>query len=581
MRVPFREYKDLLLRYLVPQRMHVLLLGGLLCAEITLQLIDPQFLRIFIDTITSAGPQPSLIGITALFIGIAIAQQLVTVGATYLSERVGWKATNALRADLALHLIRMDMSFHKVHTPGELIERVDGDVNELANFFARFVTKILGGTLLLLGILILLWSIEWHVGLALTIFALITLLGISSTRNLATQPWKTYRQITADLFGFLEERLRGTEDIRANGAQSYVLRRLFMLTRQRLQTGKRARLISSIPWSLPTFFFAMAYIIAFVLIAWLYPAGIISIGTAFLIYYYTQLLAQPIMLISNQLDDFQKATASIVRIGELLNTPRQITDGTGTALPAGPLAVFFERVDFGYSETDMVLKDITFQIKPGEVVGILGRTGSGKTTLTRLLFRLYDPASGCIYVGGQPIIHTSIADLRRHIGIVTQEVQLFHATVRDNLTLFDYTIDDIRILQALADMGLTNWYEKLGHGLDTILAANGGGLSAGEAQLLAFTRVFLRNPGLIILDEASSRLDPATEHLIEAGMDKLLRGRTGMIIAHRMGTVQRVDTILIMEKGRIIEYGPQKELQANQHSRYATLLRTANEEVLA
>ncbi|GCF08065.1 ABC transporter ATP-binding protein [Dictyobacter arantiisoli] len=581
MRIPFREYKDLLLRYLSPQRMQVLLLGSLLCAEIALQLIDPQFLRIFIDTITSVGPQPSLMGIAALFIGIAIAQQLVTVGATYISERVGWKATNALRADLALHLIRMDMSFHKVHTPGELIERVDGDVNELANFFARFVTKILGGTLLLLGILIILWSIEWHVGLALTIFALITLFGITSTRGLATQPWKVYRQVTADLFGFLEERLRGTEDIRANGARSYVLRRLFMLTRQRLETGKRARLISSIPWSLPTFFFAMAYIIAFVLIAWLYPARIISIGTAFLIYYYTQLLAQPIMLISHQLDDFQKATASIARIGELLNTPRYITDGPGAILPAGPLSVSFEGVEFGYGETDMILKNISFEMKPGEVMGILGRTGSGKTTLTRLLFRLYDPAAGCIYLGGQPIKQAGVADLRRHIGIVTQEVQLFHATVRDNLTLFDHSIADSLIHQALADMGLTGWYEKLEQGLDTMLAANGGGLSAGEAQLLAFTRVFLRDPGLIILDEASSRLDPATEHLIETAMDKLLSNRTGIIIAHRLGTIKRVDTILIMENGEISEYGPQQELLAKQHSRYAALLRTANEEVLA
>lgn len=581
MRIPLKDYRDLLWRYLSPQRMRVLLLGLLLCAEIALQLINPQFLRIFIDTVTSTGPQSSLLGVAILFIVVAIFQQLITITATYISEVVGWRATNALRADLALHLVKLDMSFHKVHTPGELIERVDGDVTNLANFFSQFVIKILGGLLLLIGIIAVLWYTEWHVGLALSLFACVALIAINRARSVAVKPWKTFRQVSAELFGFLEERLRGTEDIRSSGAQPYIMRRLSMLTRERFIYGRQARIRSSIPWSLPVLFFAIGYVIAFSLIAWLYSSKSISIGVAFLIYYYTQQLSQPIMMISTQLDDFQKASAGVVRVNELMAMRSQLKDGSGVALPSGALGVEFEQVNFGYGEEELVLDNISLKIQPGEVLGLLGRTGSGKTTITRLLFRLYEPASGSIKLGGIDLAQASLANIRQHIGIVTQDVQLFHATVRDNLTLFDTSIADHKILQALQDLGLTGWYDKLEDGLDTMLAANGGGLSAGEAQLLAFTRVFLRDPGLIILDEASSRLDPVTEQLIEKAISKLFADRTAIIIAHRLGTVKRADTILIMEDGRIAEYGDRKSLQEDAHSRFAQLLLTAQEEVHA
>jgi ABC-type multidrug transport system fused ATPase/permease subunit len=243
--------------------------------------------------------------------------------------------------------------------------------------------------------------------------------------------------------------------------------------------------------------------------------------------------------------------------------------------------VSFEHVSFGYDEEKTVIHDLSFQLQPGQVLGLLGRTGSGKTTVTRLLFRLYDPTNGTILLGGQPIQDAQLADLRRQIGIVTQDVQLFHATIRDNLTLFDHSITDEQIMAALADLRLIDWLKNMPAGLDTMLAANGSGLSAGEAQLLAFTRVFLRDPGLIILDEASSRLDPATERMIENAIDKLLTGRTAIIIAHRLETVERADSILILDNGHNIEYGKRTALLSNPTSRFAGLLQTANMEVLA
>jgi ATP-binding cassette subfamily B protein len=207
-----------------------------------------------------------------------------------------------------------------------------------------------------------------------------------------------------------------------------------------------------------------------------------------------------------------------------------------------------ERLTFGYTPGSAVLDNLSFALKPGEVLGLRGRTGSGKSTLARLVARLYDPAGGQIRLGGVDVRTVRLTDLRRRVGVVTQEVQLFRGTLRDNLTLFDATIPDSRICSALAELGLREWADSLPKGLDTELAA-GGGLSAGEAQLLAFARVFLMDPGVVILDEASSRLDPATEQRLEHAIDRLLRGRTAIVIAHRPATLRRADRVLSLADG--------------------------------
>jgi ATP-binding cassette subfamily B protein len=229
----------------------------------------------------------------------------------------------------------------------------------------------------------------------------------------------------------------------------------------------------------------------------------------------------------------------------------------------------------------LVLQDVDVAIGADRVVGVLGRTGSGKSTLARLLTRLYDPINGDLRLGGVSLRAADIDDLRSRVGMVTQEVQLFRATVRDNMTFFDATIPDERLWEVLFDLGLGDWVAGLPEALDTVLEAGGSGLSAGQAQLLALARIFLRDPGLVILDEASSRLDPATEVLIERAVGRLLQARTGVIIAHRLATVERADDILILEGGRVVEFGERAALAADPDSRLSRLLETGMEDVLA
>jgi ATP-binding cassette subfamily B protein len=291
------------------------------------------------------------------------------------------------------------------------------------------------------------------------------------------------------------------------------------------------------------------------------------------------MLRGPVQQLTRQVRDLQTASASIERITWLVETPRTIQDGRGGVIPEGPLAVELRDVSFGYDATSHALEEVSFRVAAGRVLGVVGRTGSGKTTLMRLLARLYDPVMGVVLLGGVDLRQASLADLRRHVGVVTQDVQLFRASVRDNLTLFDPTCDDQAIERALADLGLGGWYRGLPHGLDSELAPNS--LSAGEAQLLAFTRVFLKDPGLIVLDEASSRLDSATERLIVTAVQRLFAGRTAIVIAHRLETLRHADDILVLADGRVVELDRRDRLVADEFSRFAQLLRAGGVEVVA
>ena len=605
MNASLTRHRNLLLGYLRPQRMQVTLLAVLLLSGIGLELFNPQILRSFIDTAAQGGTIAQLTRAALLFIGVALIQQLVTVVATYMSQSVGWTATNALRADLLAHCLNLDMAFHKAHSPGELIERVDGDVTALATFFAQFVILVLGNVLLLIGVLALLFREDWRVGMALTLFALFALVVLRRSSQFAVPALIEERAASATMFGFLEERLDGLEDIRANGAGAHVLRGFVNVARDLYEKAWRAGVRGAALYAVVAALFGLGYGLALGLGAYLYYAGSITIGTVYLFFQYTQLLRRPLEDISDQLREFQKASAGVGRIRQLAALTPTVLDGAGADFPPGALEVAFDRVTFEYVDerpkakdqslnmpdddpspfvlrpSSSVLSDISFTLAPGRVLGLLGRTGSGKTTLTRLLFRLYDLSGGNIRLGGVDLRAARLSDLRAQVGIVTQDVQLFQASIRDNLTLFDRSILDAHIMEMLAQLGLADWVAALPNGLDTELGPSGGGLSAGEAQLLAFARVFLRDPGLVILDEASSRLDPATEQLIERAVDRLLQGRTGIIIAHRLATVQRADEIMILEHGRIIEHGPREQLAYTPDSRFATLLRAGMQEVLA
>ncbi len=437
-----RRYWQLLARYLRPQWPRMGLLAVVSCGTIGVQVVTPLVASRFIDRATTAGALSDLMFLALLTIGLALVRQGLAVAETYVAENLSWAATNALRADVLAHLLRLDATFHTAHAPGELIERADGDVATLARFFSQFAVSLLGNAVLIVGVLGLLTSVDWRVGLGLTAFVLLALIAMLRIRASATPTWAAERQASADFYGFLGDYLTGLEDVRSSAAGAFVLRRCATQMRSWLGITRKAQMWGYALVATSEGLFALGTIVALALSAMLFSDGTLTIGTVYLIFRYTEMLRQPTEQIRNEVQDLQQADASIGRIEALLRTMPRLADGSGVTLPPGPLAVELKGVSFGYGENALVLRDVSVRLQPGHVLGVVGRTGSGKTTLTRLLTRFYDPLAGAVRLGGVDLRTVRLAAVRERIGLVTQEVRFFNATVRDNLTLFDDVPDD-------------------------------------------------------------------------------------------------------------------------------------------
>lgn len=568
------SYKDLLRAYLKGQWGKVALFAFSLFGGIAVQLLAPQVIRAFIDAAAAGAEVGTLLRLGAWFLALGLSGQAFGVLSTYSSADVGWRATNALRLDLFRHALRLDMSFHKDRTPGEFIERVDGDVTHLSNFFSQFLVQVTGGLLLIGGILVLFWLEDWRVGLVLTVTVVAVTWFMHRRREVAVPASEQEREATAQLFGAIEERLAALDEIRANGASRHVLYRYLLQQRDWYRKSFTAWRRRSTIWSTMMFWSVAGHGLVLALGIYLYQQGTLTLGSVYLFYHYMTLLEGPVERLSQQFQEFQKAGAALRRVRGLLQVRPRIVDGEGVELPVRAHSVAFVDVSFSYSDQDL-LRGISFRLEAGESLGLLGRTGSGKTTLVRLLTRLYDPDDGRIELDGVDVRRLKLEALRRRVGLVTQDVQLFRGTLRENLTFFDPSIPDERIFEALELLGLVEWVKKLPAGLDTPLQAGGSGLSAGEAQLLTLARFFLQNPGVVVLDEPSSRLDPATEKLLTRAMDRLFEGRTAIVIAHRLETIQRVDKVMILSDGRIAEFGEREALAADPRSRYRAMLAAA------
>ena len=608
----------MLRHYLRRRRGRVALLGVLLLAGSGAQSLNPLIVRHVLDAALAGAALNTLVLWALAFIASATAAQGISVLATYLSVRIGWQATNALRVDLLRHTVALDQRFHNAHTPGEMIERVDGDVTLLSNYFSEFVVQILGSVLVIVVLLVVILLQDWRVGAIFGGFVAVSWALLLSLRRIGVEPWQQTRQASGELFGFLEEALTGMEDIHTSNGKPYVIRRFYRLTRRYLKYQIKAGMRTNVMVNAWLLVDTAGYAVGLGLGALLYLNGLATLGMAYLVFHYAGMIARPLRMVVFQMEDFQRAAAAAQRAVRLLGersalapselhaagsesraaggagtrpgtaqpavprpAPAVATAGQRPVLPPGALAVRFDDVSFGYDPALPVLDEVSLELPAGEILGLIGRTGSGKTTLSRLLFRFYDVDRGCVRLGGHDVRELDLASLRGRLAMVNQRVDLVHGSVRDNLTLFDTSLPDERIVAVLDDLGLGRWWRALPHGVHTELAGQNAELSAGQAQLLAFGRVFLlSDPAVVVLDEASSRLDPGTERSIEHAVDRLVAGRTAIIIAHRLSTVLRADWIALLDNGRLAEYDRRETLLADPDSRLSRLLRHGSAEVL-
>ncbi|OBY78849.1 hypothetical protein BBG47_14425 [Paenibacillus sp. KS1] len=554
------QNNSFLTKYMKHEMVSLIVLCMIMLISTIVMLLNPQVLAYFIDAAVNQQPLQMLFILALGYIGIAILTQIFNIISTYISTNIAWKVTNQVRLDVTEHCLRLNLDFHNKKTTGEFIERIDGDVLTLGNFFSNFWAKMISNLLLLIGILILLFRVNIEAGIIFAIFSAISFFILNKIRGLAIKYWGEARQTSAELYGFLEERLNGIEDVKAVGAETHVFKRMYQILIKRLQTERTAFLYGGVIWACSIAFFTLGNVLALAIIAFLFMNGKITIGTAYLVFAYVNMLRVPIEQITSQVQDFQRAGASIRRTQELLDVQSPIHDNQVTKDLGDLVSVQFDNVTFGYQEGTTVLDNVSFTLDAGKAMTILGKTGSGKSTLTKLLVRLYDPVKGSIRLNGVDIRDIGVAFLRSKVAMISQHVQLMTGTLRDNITMFNDEMKDEAILKAFKELDLWSWYEQLELGLDTEIKSDGSNFSAGEAQIIAFLRIYMMSPQVIILDEISSHLDTITEQLLLRATKKLFLGRTGIIIAHRLKTIEYTDEIMVLEQGVIVERGERDQL---------------------
>lgn len=562
----------MLLRYVRPHWPLAAVLTALLLAATALQLAGPRLLGVFVDGAVTGKALAGLLGLGAFYLASVVIGGGVDVAAEAIGGRLAWRSTNELRADLLAHSLDADLEFHSTHSPGELISRIDGDTGRLADFASRLLIILAVNTLLLLGVCVMLWTVDWRIGLGC---AVLVGLGLALVRRMvgsAVPASAAASAAAADLSGYVEERVRGAEDLVPNGASAHALHGLVLHNRTLFGTRKRA-VLAQVRWPRTAQHLnSAAMVLGLAGSIALYRQGAVSIGEVYSVVAFLTLMRIPLFVISNNMSKVDDSLAAIRRCRDLLAETPTITPGERD-LPSGPLTVEFDGVDFAYPDRH-VLRGVSLSVPAGRQLALVGVSGGGKTTMARLAARMLDPGAGAVRVGGVDLRETTAESLRRSITYVTQEVRVLAVSVRDNVAVFDASVPDERITEVLAAVGLDRWLAGLPGGLDTVLGS-GNGLSAGQEQLLAIARVMLRDPGLVVLDEASSRIPPADREAVAAAVRTLLKGRTSIVIAHRLDTVESADDVAVVEDGRVVEQGPYTELAARPDSRLARALLAA------
>jgi ATP-binding cassette subfamily B protein len=565
-----------------PHRRAFTIYGLVLAAATTLPVVGALLLARFVDELlqgaTLRDAAPWGVGTTAVSLLVAVLQVLVA----WRSTELAWRITNGLRHELADHVLRADLAFHRDRTPGELLTRCDADVTALTTFLASVVARVLGIALLAVVSTVVLAFVEPRLAPVLAVGYTAVGATIWRSRDHSAAAVLTERAIDAEMHSVVEQYVAGADDVASLGAGTHGLRRfaahasaLTDATGERV--GAEMRVQAAIRSS-----------IALVMVAVLAVGGVglargwTTITGVLVAFRLVQLVRLPIESLVWRLQETQGISGATRRVMDLLAERRAVVSGTAH-LPHGPLDVVFERSRLVYDDAaagEAALDGLDLRLDAGRSLGLVGRTGSGKTSVARLVLRLVAPTSGRVLLGGVDATTLDDDAFRSRVVAIPQDVQLFPGTVRDNVTMFA-EVDDTTVLAALRDAGLQPWLDSLERGLDTLLASDARtderdpaarvGLSAGQAQLLAIARALLRAPDVVVLDEATSRVDPATQDTIAAALRTLVAGRTALVVAHRLETLDLCDDIAVLEQGVLVEHGPRAQLAADPTSRYARL----------
>ena len=543
-----------------------------------LQALPPYLLKVEVDRYLDPSSRAQLPPILARFLSpnplvgimqIAFVLFLPTVVLTFLLEfaqsfamqLVGQRVMYDLRKQLFDHLQRLQLSFYDRNPVGRLVTRVTADVDVLNELFASGMVAIFGDFFTLLSIVVVMLGLNWK--MALLTFSILPIIVVVTMafRKAVRESYRRIRIAIARINAYLQEHITGMSVLQIFNREARSFEEFETVNRAHMEAYKDSIMAYGLFYPAVEFLGVLAVAIILYVGGGMTLSGAVSVGTAIAFIQYSQRFFRPIQDLSDKYNILQAAMASAERIFKLLDTPVAIADpATPTALEVARGRVEFCDVGFAYRDDHRVLEKVSFTVEPGETVAVVGHTGGGKTTLTSLLLRFYDVQEGAVLFDDIDIRQLRLRDLRKNFGMVLQDPFLFFGTIASNIRLGTGGIPDARLREVARQVNLLDFIESLPGGFDEPVKERGATLSVGQKQLLSFARALAHDPKLLILDEATSSVDPETEALIRAALRQLLAHRTSLVIAHRLSTIQNASKIVVIHKGHVREVGTHQEL---------------------
>ena len=550
-----------LFRYLLDYKLQITLVLFLMLCTVAITLTNPLIIKRAIDVHIKNRDIKSLISLGIFAAALNIALVILIQIRMYIMARMSNQVLLTIRQELYTHIQTLSFRFFDSRPTGKILARIIGDVNSLKNVLSNSVTTLIPDFITICAVVLIMVILDVKLALAAMASLPLMIVGVTLIQNLSHVRWQIHRKKGSNLNAFIHEDMSGIRVIQSFTAEDETAGTFDTLLEEHRKSFIDAVILADgfgpivdLCWGLGTLslYFAGVKLIG---------ADIVSAGTLITFGTYISMFWRPVMNLSNFYNQLITNVAGAERIFEILDTKPDITDAACVrALPEVQGAVRFDHVSFSYDEDTLVLSDVSFQVRPGETIALVGPTGAGKTTIVNLISRFYDIQKGEIYIDNENIRDISIESLRSQMGIMTQDNFLFSGTIKDNIRYGRLDASDEEIIEAAKAVNAHDFIMKLENGYDTVLKERGAGLSIGERQLLAFARTMVSQPGILILDEATSSIDTHTELLVQQGIEALLKGRTSFVIAHRLSTIQKADRIFYIDQGKIMEEGSSKEL---------------------
>lgn len=558
-----------LFSYLLSHKASIFVVLLIMAYCVCVSLINPLIIESAIDNHISTGDYAGLYRLAAIALVLNAILIILVKARMYIMAKVCNKVLVTIRQQLYTHIQTLDFKFFDSRPTGKILARIIGDINSLKDVLSNSVTTLIPDFITICAVVGIMFVRNAKLATAALISIPLMVMGILFIQMRSHKCWQIFRKKSSNLNAFVHEDLSGIRIIQSFTAENETKKTFRTLVNEHQHSFMDAVLYADAFGSIIDFCWGLGNVSLWFTGIMILGVDKVSVGTLIAFGTYISMFWQPIMNLSNFYNQLITNISSAERIFEILDTNAEIVDAKNVMqMPQIVGAVDFEHVSFSYEEGTNVLNDVSFHIKPGETIALVGPTGAGKTTIVNLISRFYDIQKGTIRIDGHDIKSVSIESLRQQMGIMTQDNFLFTGTIRENIAYGKLDATDEEIIAAAKAVHAHEFITKLPDGYDTKLEERGGGLSVGQKQLLAFARTMVSMPKILILDEATSSIDTKTELLVQEGIEALLKGRTSFVIAHRLSTIQKADRIFVIDNGGIIEEGNAMELMAKQGAYY-------------